>query len=324
MRKLLIIFVLIIALVISILLVKTNVINWPQPSENKIRIGYIPIADSAQLYVGIEKGFFKEEGLEIEPISFSGGAKIIEALATGSVDIGFSNVVSLILARASGLKIVAIAGGPVEDESHKEHAILLRKDSLIKSPKDLEGKTIAINTRKNIDELFVREYLEKNGVDSSKIKLVEVPFPNMESVLLSGEVDAVASIEPYVTFALLHGQTKVLDYNYIALEPRVEISAYVASEDWLQKNKNLADKFIRAFNKATDYALEHEDEVRTIITKYTKLDQKVAQQIVLPTWGKNLTVSELEKMIQKIYARGWIEKPFDASSIILKNSKMIK
>lgn len=306
----------IVTVAVIIMLVASALMNGCARKPEEVRVGYIPIADCAQLYVGIEKGFFKQEGLEIELLSMAGGAKILEALAAGSVDNGFSNVVSLILARASGLKFIALTGGPIEDEDHKEHAILIPKDSPIGSSKDLEGKTIALNTRKNIDELFVREYLEVNKVDSDKVKFVEIPFPNMESVLLSGQVDAVASIEPFVTFALLHGESKVLDYNYVVLERKVEISAYVVSEDWLQKNRAIADKFIRAFNKATEYALAHESEVRTIITKYTKLDQTQAQQITLPTFGKKLTASELQKMADKIYKRGWIEESIDVSSIV--------
>ena len=282
----------------------------------KIKIGYIPIADCAQLYVGIEKGFFKQEGIEIELLSLAGGAKILEALATGSLDIGFSNVVSLVLAKNSGLKFIALTGGPIEDSTHKEHAILIRKDSSIKTPKDLEGKTIALNTRRNIDDLFVREYLEKNNVNADKTKFVEMPFPNMENALLSGDVDAVASIEPFVTFALLHGESKILDYNYVVIEPKIEISTYVVSEDWLEKNKEMGDRFVKAFNKATDYALTHESEVRTIITKYTKLDQAQAQQIALPTFGKKLTVSELQKMVDKLFKRGWIDKTMDASLLV--------
>jgi len=285
-----------------------------KPEE--LKIGYIPIAESAQLYVGIEKGFFKQEGLEIEILSLAGGAKILEALAAGSIDIGFSNVVSLILARASGLRFIALTGAGIEDRDHKIHAILIPKDSPITNAMDLEGKTIALNTRKNIDDLFVREWLEKKKVDPDKVKFIEFPFPNMESVLLSGDVDAVAAVEPFVTFALLHGNSKVLDYNYLAIEPTVEITAYVVSEDWIQKKPAIADKFIRAFDKATDYVLAHESEVRMIITKYTKLDETQAQQITLPTFGKKLTVYELQKMADKLYKRGWIEKSIDVSSIV--------
>lgn len=304
-----------ITLILTVVLGITLLTGCARKAE-KLKIGYIPIADCAQLYVGIERGFFKQKGLEIELLSLAGGAKILEALASGSLDIGFSNVVSLVLARASGLKFVALTGGPIEDIDHKEHAILVRKNSSIESPQDLEGKTIALNTRKNIDDLFVREYLEKNNVNLDKVKFVEIPFPNMESVLLSGDVDAVASIEPFVTFALLHGESRVLDYNYVVLEPKIEISAYVISEDWLKKNQDIANKFIQAFNEATDYALTHEAEVRTVITKYTKLDQTEAQQITLPTFGKKLTVYELQKMADKLHRRGWIEKSIDVSSIV--------
>lgn len=309
--------IIILALAVLLIFVHYKSTGHPQNPESNIKIGYIPIADCGQLYVGIEKGFFKQEGLGIELLGFAGGAKILEALATGSVDVGFSNVVSLILARASGLKFVALTGGPIEDENHKEHAILIRKDSsIIKSPKDLEGKTIALNTRKNIDDLFVREYLKANNVNPDKIKFVEIPFQNMESSILSGDVDAAAVIEPYVTFALLHGETKVLGYNYVSVEPEVEISTYVVSEDWIQKNQSIADKFIRAFSRATQYALAHESEVRTIITKFTKLDQSQAQQMILPTFGNEITISKLQKMADMLYKIGWIDKPLDASLIV--------
>jgi len=303
--------------VILIILSITVLMDCSSKPE-KIKIGYIPIAESAQLFVGIEKGFFNEEGLIIETLSLPGGAKILEALATGSVDIGFSNVVSLILARESGLKFIALTGGGIEDSEHKLHAILIKKDSSILSPKDLEGKTIALNTRKNIDDLFLREYLERNNVNPDKVRFVEIPFPNMENVIISGEVDAAASVEPYVTFALLHGETKVLDYNYVAIEPKIEITAYVVSENWLEKKQDIANKFIRAFNKSTDYALTHEPEVRTIISKYTKLDSTQAQQITLPTFGKELRVTELQKMINKMNRMGWIVSSLDASSIVYR------
>jgi NitT/TauT family transport system substrate-binding protein len=283
-----------------------------------VKVGYITIADCAQLYVGIEKGFFKEEGLIIEPVGMAGGAKILEALSatTNPIDIGFSNVVSLILARDAGLNFIALTGGPIEDSTHKEHAILVKNDSPIKVPQDLRGKTIALNTRKNIDEIFVREYLEKNGVNSDEVTFIEIPFPNMESVLLSGDVDAVAAIEPFVSIPLLHGNTRVLDYNYLILEPKVEISTYVVSETWLKNNKKIAERFIRAFNKATDYAIANENEVRTIITKYTKIDEKQAQQIEIPTFGKKLSATSLQGMADKVYKRGWIKTQLNVSTII--------
>jgi NitT/TauT family transport system substrate-binding protein len=104
---------------LNILLLLLLTLNLNSCSDSKksntLKVGYIPIADCAQLYVAMEKGYFIDENLNIELLNLPGGAKILEALAGNSVDIGYSNVVSLILARDSGLDFVSLTGGPIED-----------------------------------------------------------------------------------------------------------------------------------------------------------------------------------------------------------------
>jgi len=287
-----------------------------KPQSQSICVGYIPIADCAQLYAALDLGYFTEQGLDVELISMAGGAKILEALTSGSVDVAFSNVVSLLLARSAGLPFVAVTGGPVEDKEHVEHAILVRKDSNLARPKDLEGKTIALNTRKNIDELFVRRYLTHHQVDLDKVTFVEVPFPRMESVLLAGKIDAIAAIEPFVTFAKQHGQVSVLGYNYVELEERIQISSYNVHEDWLSANPVAAQGFCNALAKATDYILAHDKETRELVSKHTKLDDAQVQQITLPTFSKTLPRDELQRRIQELVELGWIPQAFDADAVI--------
>ena len=93
--------------------------------KDKIKVGYIPIAECAQLYVAQEMGFFEKEGLEVEMLSLAGGAQILNALNSGSVDIGFSNVVSLVLHRAQGSKFFSIFGATYETKEHQNHAIFI-------------------------------------------------------------------------------------------------------------------------------------------------------------------------------------------------------
>ena len=286
------------------------------PPLKRVRIGYIPIADCAQLYVAIEQGFFAEERLNVELVPMAGGAKILEALTSGSVEIAFSNVISLLLARSAGLLFVAITGGPVEDNEHREHAILVRKDSGFTKPTDLEGKTMALNTRKNIDEMFVRRYLSHHGVAVDKVEFIEVPFPRMEPVLLAGEVEAVAAIEPFVTFALQHGEVDVLGYNYVELEDRIQISSYDVREDWLAGNLETGRGFCNALTKATDYILTHDQETRAVVSKHTKLDDAQVQQITLPTFSKSLPREELQRRIRELVDLGWIPETFDAETVV--------
>lgn len=286
-----------------------------------LKVGYIPIADCAQLYVGIEKGYFTEEKINIELINLPGGAKILEALAGGSVDIGFSNVVSLILSKDAGLDFVSITGGPIEDETHKEHALIVRKESDIKTPSDLTGKTIALNTRKNIDDLMMLEYLEKNGVNTSSVKFVEIPFPRMENVLALKDVDAISVIEPFVTFALQKENTKAIGYYYTELYPKIEISSYCVSQKWISNNQDIAKRFCRAIQKATTYCREHESEIREIVSKYTSLKAEQIKDVVLPTFGDNLDEKELQSFADRIYKRGWIKNSVKAKELIYNVAK---
>ena len=291
------------------------------PPSNTIRAGYLPIADNLQLFVGVEKGFFKEEGVNVELHSIPSGPKVLEAVfSRGSegIDIGFSSIVPILLAKAQDLPIVIVAGGPVETTQHKTHAILVGTESPIRSGADLAGKTIAVNALKNIEPVMLNRYLEKVGVDPKTINLTEVPFPQMESVLLSKNVDAVSAIEPYVTSALQHGKVRVIDYQYVIVQPRTVVSSYVTSSSWLDNNRDVASRFVRAIQRATDFIRTNEPEARNILMKYSKIDQATANAMVLPEFEAQHSTEDVQKWADQILKQGLINKPLDTSSIYQK------
>lgn len=289
-----------------------------QEEHVTLKLGYAPIADAAQIYVGIEEGFFEKQGLKIDLLQLASGAKILEAVGSGSVQIGLSSYVPLVFARAAGVDLVAITGGPVEDGSHREHAILVRPDSKIKSPKDLADKTIALNGLKNIDDLMLQELLEKYNIDRSRVRVVEIPFPRMETVLQAGEVDAVAAIEPFLTRAINHGSAKALTYNYVELHNSVPIACYVAKESWLRDNKEVLRKFSAAFDEATDFCLAHPEALRKIIAKYSKLSEEELKEVGLPTFSKETNPADLQELIEKMKKRRMIDKELSAKDMVYK------
>lgn len=316
-----VIFILIIGIAIASFSFFSNLqnLNTSKHKINKpvtLRIGYAPIADCAQLYIAIEKGFFAKEGISVKLVSLAGGAKILEALGAQSVDVGFSNNVSLILAHASGLPFIGITGGPLEDEKHREHAILIRTDSPVKNISDLRGKKIALNTGKNIDALMVTLLLEKNGIKPKEVSFVEIPFPRMLGVLDSGGVDAIAAIEPYVTLGLQSSKYKVISYNYVAVAPRTEVSTYVVNRNWADKNSETINAFKKAISNATIYANNNPDYVRKVVAKYTHLTDKQLKKTVIPAFTDKLSPALLELMIAKVAETGWIKNKFDAKAII--------
>src|SRR5215216_4816519 len=209
-----------------------------------VRVSDTAGVPSAFLQYGVEKGFFKKRKLTVTVKPSQGGATVVPAVVSGSVDIGGSNLVSVLLAQSKGipLKIVApgtfVRTGPRGDFS----AIVVAKDSDIRSPRDLEGKTLAVNTLKNVAEVTAKASLAKRGVDVSKVKLTEVDFPDMNAAVEQGRVDAAFVIEPFVTQGLKEGN-RIVDRPYVGTKPGLQIGCYFASEKYLSGNADVVKRF---------------------------------------------------------------------------------
>src|SRR5262245_53021286 len=174
-------------------------LSWAQA---KGKLGYMKIVDNAAMFVAMEKGFFKTEGLELETVPMAGGAVIVQGVTSGDLQIGWTNVISLYQAHVEGFDFKLIAGGATNVKGKGEgesHAIQVLKTSPIKSAKDLEGKTVAVNTLSNIVQLMAMAWVDKNGGSSSKVKFVEVTFLQMEAARVGGKIDDISILGPFET-----------------------------------------------------------------------------------------------------------------------------
>jgi NitT/TauT family transport system substrate-binding protein len=250
-----------------------------------IKVGTIPIGDIAPLYLGIKKGFFSEEKLTVQPQPAEGGAAIVPAVLSGSDQIGFSNVTSLLIAASKGLPVTIISQGVLAgaDESHAFDALLVPKGSKITDLEQLEGKTVAVNNLNNVGPLTINTVLQQEGVDYKKIKYIEVPFPDMPAALESGRVPAAWMVEPFVSQAKAGG-AKTLATPFEQTAPNLTVATYFTSKKYAQEHPDVITRFVRAMNKSLDYAQSHPDEVRQIVTTYTKIPPQAAEKMTLPTW----------------------------------------
>jgi NitT/TauT family transport system substrate-binding protein len=141
-----------------------------------LKVGVIPIADVAPLYLGMKEGFFKDEQLTIQPRLAEGGAAITPAVVSGDFQIGFSNTISLLIAASENVPVQIISQGVLGGKSEEEAwaDLLVPKNGPVKTTKDLEGKTSAVNTLKNICEVTIKASLEEDGVDVNTLKFAEV------------------------------------------------------------------------------------------------------------------------------------------------------
>lgn len=291
-----------------------NGLSWAQ---TKGKLGYMKIVDNAPMFVAMERGFFKAAGLELETVPMAGGAVIVQGVTSGDLQIGWTNVISLYQAHVEGFDFKFIAGGATNVKGTNDtHALLVAKGSPINSAKDLEGKTVAVNTLNNIVHLMALAWLDKNGASSAKVKFVEIPFPQMEAALVAGKIDAASAQEPFPSAALAKDAARVLANPWSDVIGKFLIASWFASEKWLQKNKQTAQAFIAALNRGIDAVGADPKGSRDAIAKWTGLNPDLAGKIPLPVFEKGVSEKDLQVTIDLTQKYKLIPRAFKARDVI--------
>jgi NitT/TauT family transport system substrate-binding protein len=286
------------------------------PAPVALNVGVIPIVDVAPIYLGVKQGFFKAQGLDLTLQQAQGGAAIVPAVVSGQYQFGFSNTVSELLAVSKGLKLKIVSQGvQATDRPDADYgAVLVKPGSPIKDCRGLEGKTIAVNTLKNIGDVTIKAACEKQGAAVSTFKFIEMAFPDMLPALQKGSIDAEWVVEPFVTQAKQAG-ARVITYNYVATAPHLTVATYFTSADYAGQNAAVVKRFVAAIDRSLDYANAHPDAVRQVVTTYTKIDAPTTQAMVLPYWSHDLNKPSIVQLASLMERYGLTTGRPDVSSL---------
>ncbi|MET8903398.1 MULTISPECIES: ABC transporter substrate-binding protein [unclassified Streptomyces] len=286
-------------------------------STTSVEVGLIPIVDVAPLYLGQKKGFFEERGLKLSFASAQGGAAIVPGVVSGQFQFGFSNMTSLMIARSNDVPVKAVANGIASTgEVGKDfEALTVKGDSPVKSPKDLEGKKVAINTLKNINETAVRASVREAGGDPDKVELVELAFDQMPAALDAGRIDAAMVVEPALATVKSQGGREIAS-PMIDIAPKLTVAMYFTSTRYAQENPEVVRKFQEATAESLAYADAHPDEVREIVTTYTKIPADVLAKVTLPKWPAEPNRAAIEELARLGEADGLFEESPDLDELL--------
>ncbi|MFF5183521.1 ABC transporter substrate-binding protein [Streptomyces sp. NPDC000345] len=262
-----------------------------------VKLGLIPIVDVAPVYLGIEQGFYEKHGLKLSITTAQGGAAIVPGVVSGQFQFGFSNMTSLMVAQSNNVPVKAVSNGIASTGVQGEDfgAITVKKGSPIRSAKDLEGKKVAINTLKNINETAVRASVRTAGGDPDRVKFVELAFDQMPAALDSGQIDAAMVVEPALATVKSQGGVEIAS-PLVDVAPDLTVAMYFTSAQYEAKNPDVVKKFQEATAESLAYADSHPDEVRQIVTTYTKIPASVLAQVTLPKWPAEANRSSIEAL----------------------------
>lgn len=284
-----------------------------------LHVGMIPTIDSAPFYVALTKGYFTAEGLTIDTTPTTGGAVGIPAVVSGALDIAAGNVVSTILAASRGLDIIAIApASKIRANDPDLAAIVAPAASGIRSGADLNGKTLAVNTRANVLWLYGRAWVRKTGGDPAKVTIKEVPFPQMFDALKGHQVDAAFMVSPFLNAALADPAFRRIGEPYQQVQPGVDVGQYEATSAFVHAHPKEIAAFLRALRKGVAWfnANRRTPALADIIAGYSHLSAALVEKMDLPEAPTTIDPAQIKKTIALMQQEGLLTAPMDPAKVI--------
>jgi len=276
-------------------------IGMSSANAETVKVGYLhTLAVDGQFWIAMEKGYFKEQGLVMEPIPFTSGVPMMQALSGGSLDVAIMGaVISNFPSRGMG-KIFLI-----NDIEYDTAMIFARPETKAKSIKDLKGQKIA-TVKGTTAQVFLHTALKANGLDSNKdVTIVSMDMAGAVSAFISGAVPFVCTWAPFnvairdkVPGAVMISSAKEF-YPNAAI-----IGGWVAGNDYYIKNKETLKKIVRAWIKANDFLLAHPDEALKLI--HAKAYSNIPFSDIEASWKAEKV--EKTKDWVKLYENGTVSK----------------
>lgn len=221
----------------------------------------------AYFYVALDKGYYKAEGLNVTILRGQGSIDAIKKVASGAATIGFADAGALALARSNDsipVKLLAVV------YAKPPHAIFALADSGIKTPKDLEGRTVADSAFSAIPLIF-KVYAQATGIDAKKVKWVSAESASLPSLLATGRVDAIGQFtvgEPLIEAAVKPRKVVRLAYKDGGLD--YYGNEIIATEQTIKDHPDLLKAFLRATFKGMRDAFADPAAAGVVINKYHK------------------------------------------------------
>lgn len=281
----------------------------------KVTLGIAPVAPSAIFQVGVDQGFFEDEGIELEITIVQGGSAVLPGVIAGKPQFATSNAMTLLTAGDQNIpvKIVSNASSDQLPPGKGAFGVVAPAGSDIKTTADLAGKMVAVNTLKGLGDFTIGEAIRNAGGDPDDVKYLELPFPDMAAALKKEHVDAVWVTEPYLTQLTTDGSGQLVGYT--TQESLPGLPAYVFTS--AKTDDDVVARMTRALNATLEYAESHPEEVRSAAVELTGLPRETIEASVLGAFGTDLHEDTLREAAELMEDRNWIDDGSTAADRVL-------
>ncbi len=294
----------------------------------KIRIGFWPVASGLPFFAAIEKGYFKEAGLDVEPLKFASAQQVMEAMLSGRGEGSANGTASAVLAIGEIAQpgLFKIFCTNPTNAKYVLDEFIVAKDSPIKTLAELKGKKVASGPGiQNVT--LAKVMLERAGAGAVAVQ--ELPIGQHVAALAAGQVDACYTLEPTGTIGRLNGTTRTVEVGVVAkyilgdaMAPWHGGAASLTSE-FIKKNPEVAKKFIAAYKRGVDLVKTKPAEARPFLKGYTAIEGPLTSEVPMSDYMyynefKPADVAYFQKFYDLFTEKGIFDKKVVVDSLLYK------
>ena len=294
----------------------------------KIRVGFWPVASAIPFFAAIEKGYFKEAGLDVEPLKLASPQQIAEAMIAGRAE-GSSNgtgSAALGIAEIAQPGVLKIFCTNPTNQKFVLDQFIVGKDSPIKAISELSGKKVACGPGvQNV--VLARTVLERAG--AKNFTVVELPIGQHIAAIVANQVDACYTLEPTGTIGRLNGTTRNLEVGVIAtyvlgdpMAPWHGGSASLTTE-FLNKYPEVSRRYIAAYKRGVDLVKTNPSEARPFLKGYTAIEGALTNEVpmadyMMSTEFKSSDIGHFQKFFDLFTERGVFNRKVDVAGMLYR------
>lgn len=291
----------------------------PAPAQTggvTIRVGTGTDDQATPLLYAAKSGLYQKYGLDVEIVKLAGSAAIAAAMVGGSLEIGKTNAITLVTAFSKGLPFTVIGSIAAYNAAHPDVAFLVAANANVRTPQDLEGRVLSAVTLQDESAVSTFAWLDRHGVDRSKVKYVEVPLSATLAAMDQGRIVGSTVIEPFYSAFMATGRVRVLGYPFDAIATHFSDTLLFATDAWAAAHRDAVAKFLRATAEASSFITAHEDVSTQLIAEFGGLDPSAIGNIRHAERGVAIGPEDIQPVIDSAAKYGVIANSFPASKML--------
>jgi len=288
-----------------------------------LKVGTLKQGSLTNVWAAKQAGIFAKNGLDVELIEFRNGNEAIGAQRGGNVDLVLTIPGTAMVARERGFDLLLVEGNETSQaQAPDTGSIVVRKDSSIKSLRDLKGKTIAIAGTHTQKTVAIQALLKRNGVGPDDFKFLEMPYASQVDALRGKQVEVVASLDPWTTLFRNSDFAQILAYDYLESLPQQPIGGWYGRAEFVAKNKEAMKRFAQSICDSADHMAADPQRARKYIADYTGLDAALVRETPVNQWTCKIDLPVWQKVADMMHEGGELQKPFKIDDMLSDFAKV--